>query len=121
MTWNLNGNILEAIGNSTLPNKYFLEYLFSDGDDDACSESGCSYSLKSGDKKLIISAAIEKYAGFDLIVNPIPMVGRIIFRRNQILMKEGIPFSPKNDCLYFNFPYSDYQVSTNKFCCIEFE
>uniref|UniRef100_A0A914P778 Uncharacterized protein n=1 Tax=Panagrolaimus davidi TaxID=227884 RepID=A0A914P778_9BILA len=120
MTWNLNGNSLEATGNYTTPGRYFFEYIFND-DNYECVGSGCSYTLKSGDKKLIISAALERYAGFDLIVNPIPMVGRIIFRGNQILMKEGIPFSPKNDCLYFNFPYSGYQVSTNKFCCIEFE
>uniref|UniRef100_A0A914PZK8 Uncharacterized protein n=1 Tax=Panagrolaimus davidi TaxID=227884 RepID=A0A914PZK8_9BILA len=51
------------------------------------------------------------------------VIARIIIRHGQTLMEEGIPFTPKINCMYQNFPNEAdaNQVIRNQFCCTAFE
>uniref|UniRef100_A0AC34G7K6 Uncharacterized protein n=1 Tax=Panagrolaimus sp. ES5 TaxID=591445 RepID=A0AC34G7K6_9BILA len=48
---------------------------------------------------------VVKQNGTEVVGNAIPMIGRIIIRENQTLMKEGIPYSTSNNCLHSNFKF----------------
>uniref|UniRef100_A0A914QIN6 Uncharacterized protein n=1 Tax=Panagrolaimus davidi TaxID=227884 RepID=A0A914QIN6_9BILA len=90
--------------------------------DDDCSASNagpgqCSFNGPEGDGKMIIR--MESFS--DDIGLPSFLIGRIIFRNNQTLMENGIPFTKRNDCLYFSQSLnSTNYVATSSFCCIDF-
>jgi hypothetical protein len=52
------------------------------------------------------------------------LTARLLYRNNQLLMSEGTPFTPQNNCWYSNAPWypSPANHSTSvSFCCQEFE
>uniref|UniRef100_A0A914QCQ7 Uncharacterized protein n=1 Tax=Panagrolaimus davidi TaxID=227884 RepID=A0A914QCQ7_9BILA len=81
-----------------------------------CNNSGSTFSLDVplplGDSKFIVFASID-IQNFD--------IGRFIIRDGQTLMKEGVAYTPQNNCIFFNQPYSQNQVSHSEFCCQTFE
>uniref|UniRef100_A0AC34GQ37 Uncharacterized protein n=1 Tax=Panagrolaimus sp. ES5 TaxID=591445 RepID=A0AC34GQ37_9BILA len=75
-----------------------------------------SYSLQNGDSKFFLTAYIYP-PEVELLT-----VGRFILRENQTLSHEGIPFTPQNNCIYFNEPIEESnQVTHSEFCCQEFD
>uniref|UniRef100_A0A914PVV1 Uncharacterized protein n=1 Tax=Panagrolaimus davidi TaxID=227884 RepID=A0A914PVV1_9BILA len=146
-TSNLNitmlGASLSGIGTFTGPNNISIEY--DANDNKMCSklvlkniytffstlvfsfgsqapEFGCyKIQISYPDGKALISAAyIQGINGGPLYSG---MLGRILFRDGQILMEEGVPFSPKNNCYYQSYPYAGMpnHVVNNQFCCVAFD
>uniref|UniRef100_A0A914PC75 Uncharacterized protein n=1 Tax=Panagrolaimus davidi TaxID=227884 RepID=A0A914PC75_9BILA len=92
-----------------LNNKY---YLFKKPN----TTLDASYTLLNGDTKFFLTAYIYP-PEVELIT-----VGRFILRENQTLLDEGIPFTPQNNCIYFNEPIEESnQVTHSEFCCQQFE
>uniref|UniRef100_A0AC34FGI7 Uncharacterized protein n=1 Tax=Panagrolaimus sp. ES5 TaxID=591445 RepID=A0AC34FGI7_9BILA len=49
-----------------------------------------------------------------------PTIGKWIIRDNVMLSSEGVPFTAKNNCQYYNEPLGNGQVLSSQFCCQEF-
>jgi hypothetical protein len=130
-TSNLNitmlGASLSGKGRFTGPNNISIEYdannnkmcgnLGSQAPEFECYRIRISYP----DGKMLISAVyIQGILGGPTYSG---MLGRILFRDGQILMEEGVPFSPENNCYYQSYPYAGMpnHVVNNQFCCVAFD
>jgi hypothetical protein len=132
MNFSLNGNAFNGAGTFTPPTvstgyNYSIDYWLNDewvcdsypgATDIVCG----TYTFPNGDSKAVIFTDFSIWSGNEGI-GYLNVIARIIIRDGQTLMEEGIPFTPKNNCMYQNFPNEAdaNQVIHNQFCCTAFE
>ena len=74
--------------------------------------------MPEGDKKFIFMTDFTELASSK--PGTYNKLGRIIFRGNQTLLAEGVPFTPENNCQYQKFNYDTNLVYQSMFCCTKF-
>uniref|UniRef100_A0AC34FVW2 Uncharacterized protein n=1 Tax=Panagrolaimus sp. ES5 TaxID=591445 RepID=A0AC34FVW2_9BILA len=116
-----NGNDMIVAANFTGPKDYYIIFWVNGQACESKYNSCKVQNFKGNDGKIIINSAIIKDVGSEDIGSFVPMLGRIVIRANQTLIKEGIPFTPSNNCLFSNHKFGKNQISNTKFCCTEFE
>jgi hypothetical protein len=92
----------------------------------SCDQKGqvtyANITMDSGDTKFLISTFYLPYAEI-FGINGI-LSARLLYRNDQLLMQEGVPFTPQNNCLYLKGPWypspTNYSTTAN-FCCSAFE
>uniref|UniRef100_A0AC35FJM1 Uncharacterized protein n=1 Tax=Panagrolaimus sp. PS1159 TaxID=55785 RepID=A0AC35FJM1_9BILA len=118
MNYTVNGNLVTGSGNYSGPSNTTIFYRLTDfmmsKSADGLTLTG-NATLKDGDAKFFAFALISPSD------NGYLTVGRFIRRGDQTLMSEGKPFTPQNNCDYFNEQFSPNQVSSSQFCCQTFE
>uniref|UniRef100_A0AC34G190 Transmembrane protein n=1 Tax=Panagrolaimus sp. ES5 TaxID=591445 RepID=A0AC34G190_9BILA len=92
----------------------------------SCDQKGqVTYSnitMDSGDTKFLISTYYLPYAEI-FGINGI-LSARLLYRNNQLLMQEGVPFTKQNNCLYLKgpwYPSPSNHTTYAQFCCTAFE